>query len=119
MPRFQIQPTYRAMAFSAAILFPALCQAQALPLPAQSPPQPPPAQPVPVAKPEQPKNVEQVTVTAYRAPLGVLESPVTTRVLTEQSLRSTAAITFDDRLRQLPGVELFRRSPSLVANPTS
>ncbi|HEY1803153.1 MAG TPA: TonB-dependent receptor, partial [Terracidiphilus sp.] len=46
-------------------------------------------------------------------------SPVTTRVLTEQSLRSTAAITFDDRLRQLPGVELFRRSPSLVANPTS
>jgi outer membrane receptor protein involved in Fe transport len=63
--------------------------------------------------------VEQVTVTAYRAPLGELESPVTSRVLSERALRSTAAITLDDQLRQLPGVELFRRSPSLVANPTS
>jgi outer membrane receptor protein involved in Fe transport len=86
-------------------------------LAAQSPPQPPSAstatQPAPVAK------TEQVTVTAYRAPLGVLDSPATTRLLTRQSLRSTAAITFDDQLRQLPGVELFRRSSSLVANPTS
>jgi outer membrane receptor protein involved in Fe transport len=64
-------------------------------------------------------NSEQITVTAYREPLGELESPVTSRVLTEQALRSTPAITLDDQLRQLPGVELFRRSPSLVANPTS
>jgi outer membrane receptor protein involved in Fe transport len=64
-------------------------------------------------------NIEQVTVTAYRAPLGELESPSVTRVLPEQALRSTAAVTLDDQLRQLPGVELFRRSPSLVANPTS
>ena len=63
--------------------------------------------------------VEQVTVTAYRAPLAELESPVTSRVLSEHALRATAAITLDDQLRQLPGVELFRRSPSLVANPTS
>jgi outer membrane receptor protein involved in Fe transport len=87
------------------------------PLAAQSPPQPPPASaatpPTALAKPE------QVTVTAYRAPLGVLESPTTTRLLTSESLRSTAAITFDDELRTLPGVELFRRSSSLVANPTS
>ncbi len=64
-------------------------------------------------------NSEQITVTAYRAPLGELESPVTSRVLSEHTLRTTAAITLDDQLRQLPGVELFRRSPSLVANPTS
>jgi len=92
-------------------------------LEAQSPPQPlplsQPAQPAPDAKPEPVTNTEQVTVTAYRAPLGVLESPVTTRILTQQSLRSTAGVTFDDQLRQLPGVELFRRSSSLVANPTS
>jgi outer membrane receptor protein involved in Fe transport len=62
---------------------------------------------------------EQITVTAYRAPLGELESPATTRVLAANALRTTAAITLDDELRQLPGVELFRRSPSLVANPTS
>jgi len=62
---------------------------------------------------------EQVTVTAYRAPLGSLESPASTRLLTQQSLSSTAAVTLDGKLRQLPGVELFRRSSSLVANPTS
>ena len=60
---------------------------------------------------------EKVTVTAYRAPLGSLESPVTTRLLTENALATTAAVTLDDQLRQLPGVELFRRSSSLVANP--
>jgi outer membrane receptor protein involved in Fe transport len=62
---------------------------------------------------------EQVTVTAYRAPLGALESPATTRLLSEEALDTTASITLDSQLRQLPGVELFRRSTSLVANPTS
>jgi outer membrane receptor protein involved in Fe transport len=62
---------------------------------------------------------EQVTVTAYRTPIGSLESPVTTRLLTTTELSTTAAITTDGRIRQLPGVELFRRSSSLVANPTS
>jgi outer membrane receptor protein involved in Fe transport len=62
---------------------------------------------------------EQVTVTAYRTPMGDLESPATTRTLTQKTLRTTAAITLDDGLRQLPGVELFRRSSSLAANPTS
>jgi outer membrane receptor protein involved in Fe transport len=64
-------------------------------------------------------NTEQVTVTAYRAPLGSLESPAITRVLSQAALNSTAAPTLDDQLRQLPGVELFRRSSSLVANPSS
>jgi len=62
---------------------------------------------------------EQVTVTAYRAPLGELESPASTRLLTRTSLNGAAAVTLDGKLRQLPGVELFRRSSSLVANPTS
>jgi len=62
---------------------------------------------------------EEVTVTAYREPLGELQSPVTTRVLSETALSTMAAITMDDKIRQLPGVEMFRRSSSLVANPTS
>lgn len=62
---------------------------------------------------------QQVTVTAYRTPLGSLESPVTTRGLSEFALSTSASITMDGQLRQLPGVELFRRSSSLVANPTS
>ena len=62
---------------------------------------------------------EEVTVTAYRAPLGALESPTDSRLLSQTALDSTPAVTLDGRMRQLPGVELFRRSSSLVANPTS
>jgi len=62
---------------------------------------------------------EEVTVTAYRTPIGDLESPATTRTLTQKVLETTAAITLDDGVRQLPGVETFRRSSSLVANPSS
>ena len=61
----------------------------------------------------------QITVTAFRAPLGTLESPVTTRTISEEALESTAAVTLDGQLRQLAGIELFRRSSSLVANPSS
>lgn len=64
-------------------------------------------------------EVQQVTVTAYRAPIGTLESPASTRLLTQSALRSTAAVTLDGKLRQVPGIELYRRSSSLVANPTS
>ena len=62
---------------------------------------------------------ETVTVTAYRTPLGELESPATTRVLSTQELRQSAAITLDGQLRLAAGVETFRRSSSLVANPSS
>jgi len=62
---------------------------------------------------------EVVTVTAYRTPLGSLESPVSTRELSQTALETTAAITLDGKMRQLPGVELFRRSSSLIANPSS
>src|SRR5580698_9359386 len=118
MRRFQLKAIFRALVLFVAASIPA--PSISSPIAAQSAPQSPsastaiqPAQPAPTAKPE------QITVTAYRAPLGTLESPVTTRLLTSQQLRSTAGITFDDQLRQLPCVELFRRSSSLVANPTS
>ena len=62
---------------------------------------------------------QTVTVTAYREPLGQLESPVTTRTLQRVDLQSAAPISMDGKVRQLPGVELFRRSSSLVANPSS
>jgi outer membrane receptor protein involved in Fe transport len=64
-------------------------------------------------------NDEQVTVTAYRTPLDSLESPASTRELSQAALNTTAAITLDGKVRQLPGLELFRRSSSLVANPSS
>jgi outer membrane receptor protein involved in Fe transport len=66
-----------------------------------------------------PAPVTTVTVTAYRTPLGALESPVTTRLLSQRALGTSAAVTLDGQIRQIPGLELFRRSSSLVANPTS
>ncbi len=60
-----------------------------------------------------------VTVTAFRTPLGDLESPASTRLLTEQDIKYAAPVTLDGKLRQVPGLETFRRSSSLVANPSS
>lgn len=62
---------------------------------------------------------EHVTVAAYRTALGDLESPATTRLLTQKALIDSGSITLDEQIRQLPGVQLFRRSSSLVANPSS
>jgi len=64
-------------------------------------------------------NQESVTVTAYRTPLGELESAVNTRTLTHADLQQAASITLDGQLRLIPGAETFRRSSSLVANPSS
>ena len=62
---------------------------------------------------------EEVSVTAYRTPLAESASPASVRLMTGEELRTAAPVTLDDRLRQVPGFELFRRSSSLVANPTS
>jgi outer membrane receptor protein involved in Fe transport len=63
--------------------------------------------------------LESVTVTAYRSPLATADSPASTRILTAQQLRQGAGVSLDDKLRQIPGFELFRRTSSLVANPTT
>ena len=63
--------------------------------------------------------LESVTVTAYRSPMASGDSPASTRILTTQALRQAAGISLDDKLRQVPGFELFRRTSSLVANPTT
>lgn len=63
--------------------------------------------------------LESVTVTAYRSPIASGDSPASTRILTTQNLRQAAGISLDDKLRQVPGFELFRRTSSVVANPTT
>src|SRR5215470_3753809 len=65
------------------------------------------------------KQQEQVVVTAYRSPLDTLDSPASARILGQQQLQEAATPALDGKLRQTPGLELFRRSSSLVANPTS
>jgi outer membrane receptor protein involved in Fe transport len=63
--------------------------------------------------------LESVVVSAYRSPIASGDSPASTRILTRQHLRQAAGISLDDKLRQVPGFELFRRTSSLVANPTT
>jgi outer membrane receptor protein involved in Fe transport len=62
---------------------------------------------------------EQVTVTATRAEMPVGETAASIAVLSANELTSTAAVTLDDALRQVAGFQLFRRSGSRTANPTS
>lgn len=47
------------------------------------------------------------------------ETPASITVLDKQRLEETPGTNLDDRLRQVPGFSLFRRSSSVVANPTT
>jgi outer membrane receptor protein involved in Fe transport len=64
-------------------------------------------------------ETQSVEVTAYLSPVSLLDSPASTRNLTTTELNEAASPVLDDKIRQIPGAELFRRSSSLVANPTS
>ena len=62
---------------------------------------------------------EQVTVTANRTGVRVVESTTSVTILSAQDLQTTAAFRTDDILRQVPGFSLFRRTTSRAANPTT
>lgn len=47
------------------------------------------------------------------------ETPASLTVLDQKDIQQTPGVNLDDRLRQVPGFSLFRRSSSLVANPTT
>ena len=64
-------------------------------------------------------DAQTVSVTAYLSPLSMLDSPASTRNLTTTELNEAASPVLDGKIRLIPGAELFRRSSSLVANPTS
>src|SRR6266850_1714659 len=67
-----------------------------------------------------PANVTaQVTVTATRTDTRLDETAASIIVLGQKDLETTAALTLDDSLRQVPGFSLFRRSGSRTANPTT
>lgn len=62
---------------------------------------------------------ETITITAGRAELRLADAPASVSVLTSRDVRNAAAQTLDDLLRQVPGFSLFRRTSSIVANPTT
>ena len=62
---------------------------------------------------------QQVTVTASRTALETSATASNVRLLSAETLEAAPGFTLDDRLRQVPGLELFRRTSSWVANPTT
>jgi len=63
--------------------------------------------------------VEEAEVTAARLPLALDASASSVRTMTGEQLREAPGFTLDDRLRQVAGFQLFRRTSSWVANPTT
>jgi outer membrane receptor protein involved in Fe transport len=64
-------------------------------------------------------NSERVVVTADRTALALNESADTVRVVSQRAMQQTGNLTVGDQLRQVTGLQFFRRSSTLVANPTS
>lgn len=72
----------------------------------------------PAARAEQ-TGLEPLTVTALRGQSLLEKSTFTTRTFTAADIDRSGVWTVDDFLRQDPGFSLFRRTSSLVANPTT
>lgn len=62
---------------------------------------------------------EQLVVTATRMEMRLGDIADSALALTADDLSATPALLLDDKLRQIPGFSLFRRSGSRTANPTS
>jgi outer membrane receptor protein involved in Fe transport len=62
---------------------------------------------------------EAVEVTAARTPLALDASASSVRTMTGEQLQEAPGFTLDDSLRQVAGFQLFRRTSSWVANPTT
>lgn len=62
---------------------------------------------------------QSIEVTAARMPLALDASASSVRTMTGEQLQEAPGLTLDDRLRQVAGFQLFRRTSSWVANPTT
>jgi outer membrane receptor protein involved in Fe transport len=62
---------------------------------------------------------ESITVTADRGLAGINDSASSVAVLFPEQLQQVPALSLDDRLHQVAGFQLFRRTSSWTANPTT
>ncbi|MDQ2745942.1 MAG: TonB-dependent receptor, partial [Acidobacteriota bacterium] len=62
---------------------------------------------------------EEVVVTANRTETRIGETAASVTTLSRDEIKTTAAPTIDDALRQIAGFSLFRRTGSRQANPTA
>jgi outer membrane receptor protein involved in Fe transport len=63
--------------------------------------------------------LETVTVTPTRTEQRLGDVPASVSVVTSEAIQSSPALLADDVLRQVPSFSLFRRTSSLVAQPTA
>lgn len=68
---------------------------------------------------EPPKELEPVKTSITVVEKISAETPANVTVVNSITLGATPGTNLDDRLRDIPGFTLFRRSSSLVANPTT
>src|ERR1700744_5099176 len=66
-----------------------------------------------------PGTQQSVTVTADRGLAGIDDAASSVAVLSEKQLQAPAGLTLDDSLHQVAGFQLFRRTSSWTANPTT
>jgi outer membrane receptor protein involved in Fe transport len=76
------------------------------------------AQP-PATTPAEAQRLDPVVVTPGRMQQRAGEAPASVTVIGAEDVRSSASLTVDDLLRQVPSFSLFRRSSSLVTHPTA
>ncbi len=62
---------------------------------------------------------ENVVVSATGTTVSEIDNPASVKIVTATQLQEASSTFLDDKLRQVTGLELFRRSSSRVANPTS
>jgi outer membrane receptor protein involved in Fe transport len=62
---------------------------------------------------------EQIVVTATRSERPMNDIPASVSVVTREEIEASPALVADDVLRQVPTFSLFRRTSSLVAQPTT
>ena len=65
------------------------------------------------------QRTESVTVTADRGLANVTDDATSVAVLTPEKLAAAPGFTLDDALHQVAGFQLFRRTSSWTANPTT
>src|SRR5439155_26461403 len=69
-------------------------------------------------RPETPK-LEPLKTTITVAEKISAETPANVSVIDRRELDQTPGANLDDRLREIPGFSLFRRTSSLIAHPTT
>ena len=65
------------------------------------------------------RATDSVTVSADRGLVGVSDSATSVAVVSEQQMEAEPGLTLDDKLHEVAGFQLFRRTSSWTANPTT